>query len=153
MSVDVSPLGGSRKGGRSEQDFDLNLAPIIDCFTVLITFMLVSASFLSIGVLDASAVGSPEAVEANQAPDPVSITLSIREDHSMVFKITGKENSQLSPIRSKQELEATLSKLKGQWSTVQGITIEASNQTSTEELLSTMEASRKVFPGVALGGF
>ena len=31
---------GSESGG---QDFDLNLAPIIDCFTVLITFMLVHA--------------------------------------------------------------------------------------------------------------
>jgi biopolymer transport protein ExbD len=40
-------------GGGNSQDADINLAPIIDCFTVLIAFMLVSASFLSIGVLDA----------------------------------------------------------------------------------------------------
>ena len=39
--------------GSGGQDFELNLASLIDCFTVLITFLLASASFLSVGILDA----------------------------------------------------------------------------------------------------
>ena len=42
----------SRSRGGS-LDFELNLAPIIDCLVVLITFMLASASFLSISIFDA----------------------------------------------------------------------------------------------------
>ena len=46
-----------RRGKRKhagETDFELNLASIIDCFTVLITYLLVSASFISLGILDVS---------------------------------------------------------------------------------------------------
>ena len=39
-------------GNSSGQDVDLNITPIIDCFTVLITFLLASASFLSIGFFE-----------------------------------------------------------------------------------------------------
>ena len=38
---------------KNSLDFELNLAPIIDCFTVLIAFILISASFASINILDA----------------------------------------------------------------------------------------------------
>lgn len=37
------------------EGFELNLAPIIDCFTVLIAYLLVSASFLSLVALDVGA--------------------------------------------------------------------------------------------------
>jgi biopolymer transport protein ExbD len=51
----ISGGGGSpgRKSKGASQDFDLNLAPIIDCITVLIAFILISTSFISIGLLDA----------------------------------------------------------------------------------------------------
>ena len=39
-------------------DFELNLASMIDCFTVLIAFLLASSSFLSIGALDVSVIGA-----------------------------------------------------------------------------------------------
>lgn len=42
------------------EGFELNLAPIIDCFTVLIAYLLVSASFLSLAALDVGAA-SPAA--------------------------------------------------------------------------------------------
>jgi biopolymer transport protein ExbD len=35
-------------GGGNGQEVELNITPIIDCFTVLITFLLASASFLSL---------------------------------------------------------------------------------------------------------
>ena len=49
------------------KDFDLNLAPIIDCMTVLITFMLASASFLSIGILDAGVAAAGATAVTDQA--------------------------------------------------------------------------------------
>jgi biopolymer transport protein ExbD len=44
-------------GGNLSQDVDVNITPIIDCFTVLITFLLASASFLSIGFFEAATPG------------------------------------------------------------------------------------------------
>ena len=50
-----------------KNDIELNLAPIIDCFTVLITYLLLSASFLSLSVLDITipldAVASSEPIQ------------------------------------------------------------------------------------------
>ena len=44
-----------RAHAEGEQDFELNITSIIDCFTVLIAFILTSASFISIGIIDADA--------------------------------------------------------------------------------------------------
>jgi len=45
-------------GSSNSQDVDINITPIIDCFTVLITFLLASASFLSIGCFEVSTPGN-----------------------------------------------------------------------------------------------
>jgi biopolymer transport protein ExbD len=38
------------KSQEQETDFELNITPIVDCFTVLITFLLMSASAIALGV-------------------------------------------------------------------------------------------------------
>jgi hypothetical protein len=47
---------GTSRG--SPQSIELNLTPILDCFTVLITFLLASAGFLSIGFFEAAVPGA-----------------------------------------------------------------------------------------------
>ena len=39
-------------------EVELNLTPVLDCFTVLITFLLASAGFLSIGFFEAALPGA-----------------------------------------------------------------------------------------------
>lgn len=75
--MNVSSDESGSKGG--SQDFDINLAPIIDCFTVLITFMLVSASFLAIGIFDAG-VEAAGTSAANTKPPAVHLELSLQKD-------------------------------------------------------------------------
>jgi biopolymer transport protein ExbD len=55
----------------AEIDFELNLAPIIDCLVVLITFTLISASFLSVAVFDYGA--APNSASQSSTTPPVSI--------------------------------------------------------------------------------
>src|SRR4051812_36631719 len=107
-------------GGSDSQDFELNLASLIDCFTVLITFMLASASFLSIGLLDAGIAAAGATSAAKSEPPPVNIAIELAKDESFVIKITGKENRTV-PISAKgghwdlEGLALGLTEVKGRW--------------------------------------
>ena len=98
-------FGSHSSSGSSHQDFELNLASIIDCFTVLIAFMLASASFLSIGILDAG-VAAAGAVAANETPPPVQLSIELRRDHSILIKTSGKSSS-----------SSTVGQSQGTWDT------------------------------------
>lgn len=93
-------------GGGNSQEVDLNITPIIDCFTVLITFMLASASFLSIGFLEASTPGNSADPQASE-PNTEAI-LRLKGDHRAEFKIKGKLSYQLSFDLSNKEGVARL---------------------------------------------
>ena len=42
--------GGNKR--QMDQEFELNIASIVDCFTVLITYLLAAASFISLGSIE-----------------------------------------------------------------------------------------------------
>src|SRR6185295_15775876 len=92
----MAHAGGEGGGGL---DFELNLAPIIDCFTVLITFMLVSATYLSLTTLEASVAPLQQAVKedtpSNEPPLPVlgiKVSLELKQSGDIELKVTGEEN-------------------------------------------------------------
>lgn len=144
-------------GPNNSQDFDINLAPIIDCFTVLIAFMLVSASFISIGILDAG-VAAGGATAAEGTPPPVQITVELNRDQSVAIKLAGKATSTQS-IRAKDgkrdlaEVNRQLAAIKGKWPSVEAATLTAESNVEYREVIETMEMVRKTQPAVLLGGF
>ena len=72
-------------GEGSGQDVDLNLAPIIDCFTVLITYLLVTASFLTLSSVDVSvsATGTGAPPQASTGPPPMSMSIELKAGSSL----------------------------------------------------------------------
>lgn len=159
MSVSMDGQGGGRGGS---QDFDLNLAPIIDCLTVLITFMLASASFLSIGLLDAGVAAAGATAATDQAPPPVNIAIEIGKSSDFVVKVTGKESLTI-PIASGSQkpdgaynyeaLTAQLAQLQGKWPMVKAVTLSADNSVEYKDVIKAMDVVRKTMPVVLLGGF
>ena len=155
-SIMNQPLAGKTKGKLS-QDFDLNITSIIDCFTVLITFMLVAASFVSVGILDAgaSAAGNaPISSEKNQ----LLLTINIKEDKSVYLKVTGKINHSLQ-INSKNgsldfaALSQNIADFKKNWSDLSAATLIADNSVEYQDVVKTMESVRSFIPAVLLGRF
>lgn len=159
MSAGVG--SGSGSGGRrgsGSQDFELNLAPIIDCFTVLITFMLASASFLSIGIFDAGIAAAGAQAEQKTTPPPINITIELNEKNVMKLKLTGKETRTISiPSEGEawdyEKLTQNLQSLKDKYPTVNAVTITANDSVAYQEIVGSMEKVRKVMPMVLLGGF
>jgi biopolymer transport protein ExbD len=155
MSQGTSSFGPG-KGHRS-QDFELNITSIIDTFTVLITFMLASASFLSIGIFDAGISAGGETTQTPQPP-PISVEISLRGDHSFVVKLTGKVSS-TTTVPAKQGsadvegLASNLGAVKARFGQVQAATLIAENTVEYREVILAMETTRKTLPFVLLGGF
>src|SRR3954454_525427 len=83
-------------GGNGSQDFELNLASIIDCFTVLIAFMLASASFLSIGILDAGVAAAGPQTKSDKPPS-VNLTVELSQNQKFTLKLAGKSHAK-TPI-------------------------------------------------------
>jgi biopolymer transport protein ExbD len=144
-------------GGAGSQDFELNLASIIDCFTVLITFMLVSASFLSIGILDAG-IAAAGATAVPTTPPPIQIAVELRKDQSAAVKVTGKTTlNKVVPAKDAIIDQATITEVLAgvtkQYPDVKAVTLSAENQVDYQSVIRTMDSVRKTLPVVVLGGF
>jgi len=98
----------SAGGGGGDGEVELNITPIIDCFTVLIAYLLVSMSFISLSIIDAGVAATappsdtppPETVPP---PDPpLTFAISVQEGNKLELKLTGgKENLNLvTPIEA-----------------------------------------------------
>jgi biopolymer transport protein ExbD len=151
----MSSIGSG--GGSNSQEFELNLASIIDCFTVLITFMLATASFLSIGVLDAG-VAAAGAASSSTAPPPIQISVELSQNQQIEVKVSGKaQRSTRIPALADQAdlatLGKTLAELKTQWPDVNAATLTAETTVEYERVIKTMDSMRKSLPVVLLGGF
>lgn len=154
--MNISEGGGSR--GSQSQDFELNLASIIDCFTVLIAFMLASTAFISIGILDAGVAAAGATATDNSAPPPINISLELGKDKGVSLKVTGKTtiNQTIVAKDGNWNLNEVSEKLQGlhqQWPTVSAVTLTADNSIEYKDVVLTMESVRKTIPVVLLGGF
>jgi len=155
--MNVSGGGPSGGRGRASQDFDLNLAPIIDAFTVLVTFLLASSAFLSIGLLDAGiSASSPSATHAT--PPPIQIRIDLRAGMKLELKTTGKSSRSIAMAGKEghydfEGLKKELEGLKQSFPTVDAVTLAADNSIEYKDVIETMEAIRKTQPNVMLGGF
>ncbi len=141
-------------GKATNQDFDLNLAPVIDCFTVLIAFIMVSTTYASIGILDAGVAAGGES-QASATPPPVQYTLEVKADRSMRIKVSGKASQEI-PLGANLNysvMNEQFSALKAKWPTVNVVTLVADNSVPYKDVISTMEALRKTMPAILLGGF
>ena len=144
-------------GSSNSQDFELNLASIIDCLTVLITFLLASATFLSVGILDAGIAAAGNQATP-QSPPPITITVEMAKDQVLAVKWTGKQSGNKSiPLKDGKAdfvaMTQVLAELKSKWPDVSAVILTADNAVEYRDVVKTMEALRKTLPVVALGGF
>ena len=147
----------SRRRGGGSQEFELNLAPIIDCMTVLIAFVLVGASYLSVGVLEAG-TATAGAVQSVEDPSSVQLTIELKNDKSIIVNLSGRENRshRILPRGDKRNYDALTDRLaivKGEWPALKQVVVSADNTVDYREVVKSMEITRKAVPNVLLGGF
>jgi biopolymer transport protein ExbD len=128
---------GSGGGG---QEVELNITPIIDCFTVLITFLLASASFLSIGFFEAYTPGMN--ADPTQVEPDTELVLRIKSNHIAEFKVKGKRNETLTfstiDAASMKNLEQAVENLKDPSIKLSQILVSAEDTVDYQELSDLM---------------
>ncbi len=145
-------------GGGSSQDFDINLAPIIDCFTVLVTFLLASSAFISIGLIEAGVSAGGVQQAGQKEPPPMALTVQLKPGHELEIRTAGKISRTIL-LASKESdydyerLNTELAGLKKQFPTVEGATLLGSESVEYGDVVGGMEQIRRVYPAVLLGGF
>ncbi|MEK6705689.1 MAG: biopolymer transporter ExbD [Bdellovibrionota bacterium] len=136
------------------QDFELNMASIIDCFTVLIAFMLISASFVSIGILDAGVEAA--GVESTTTTTPqVHLMVTLRDNNTMTIALSGKERLSQQIQRNSgyyDELKQSVLNIKSRWKDLNTVTVSAEGGVPYNDIIRTMDTLRPHLPYIAVGG-
>ena len=142
-------------GSSNKQDVDINITPIIDCFTVLITFLLASASFLSIGFFEASTHGT--ATDPSQIEPDTEAGMRIKPNHTAELKLKGKRNLSvtydLSKKESYKEIESEFKKLESDHLNLSSILLSAEDEVDYKAIAEMMEHLNQTAYPVIVGEF
>jgi len=142
-------------GNNSGQEVDLNITPIIDCFTVLITFLLASASFLSIGFFEAYTPGVTASAETLE-PD-VEVILKVNSKQIVEVKLKGKINNStqfsITEPLALEKMEKIIEKIREEKLTLNQILLTAENDVPYQNLIKVMDTLQKSSIPVVMGDF
>jgi biopolymer transport protein ExbD len=149
---------GSSKPGQASGDVELNITSIIDCFVVLIAFLLISSGFLSVGLMDAGIQAGQVAPEATAQPT-IQVTAELTVGKTVKLSVTGARKEELViPAAASggwdlPRLTEKLAALKQANPGFEGLTLAAEPDVEYRDVVLGMEAVRKTVPNVMLGGF
>lgn len=142
-----------RRRQEEEQDVELNLAPIIDCFVVVITFLLVSASFVSIGAIDTSSTEAAAAAEPQAGT--LELSVQLRANRSVLISTSGASSQafEISPASDAFDLLSLgnkLGELKQAFPSLSSATLNAEGGVPYKEVIRALEKTRDQLPQVYL---
>jgi biopolymer transport protein ExbD len=153
-------VGG--EGGGGNQDFELNLAPIIDAFTVLITYLLVSASFLTLTVFDVgvSANGEASAEQTNPSETPMTMEILLSASKEVALKVTGGAEKldmtiPIAAINGNWDLDALNARIQQavqRYPALVDASLSAESPVRYKEIIRVIESVKKVMPKIFLAG-
>jgi biopolymer transport protein ExbD len=132
-------------------DFELNLAPVIDCMVVLIAFVLISASFLSINILEGSYAHSAASAGA-PARSTADLMVTLHAGGDVAVQGAGSRSVRLSAKAGRPDwsaLDGALSKA----SRKQVAVISADDRVGYADVAEAMARVARRSPQVVLAGF
>ncbi|MBC7742050.1 MAG: biopolymer transporter ExbD [Bdellovibrionaceae bacterium] len=148
-------------GGRGrEPNVELNLVPVIDLMSVLITFLLISAVWTQVSMiqLGASFASPKDASQKDITPPPMEdlvLKLDIRANGYILY--IGKEVRtlpMLNGVYDKESLLAELTKVKQMFPTKGGVKMAISDEIQYEHVVAAMDIGLKAgfSPELLTGG-
>ena len=136
-----------------ETDFELNIASIVDCLTVLITYLLAAATFLSLGMMT---VTLPSYSSDSTPPETPSllVTIQLLGNGKIKIKRSGKENGEETLSGETEEVFQHLGKrlesIKDRHPNISNVMVGSSDNVHYGILIKTIEVTRKVIPQIAI---
>ncbi len=144
------------KNKEMDQDVNINITPLVDCFSGLMTYLLVAASFISLLVIEASIAG--EGLSEANSNIKVSLEMRLKPNKNLSFILTGEENKQLdvpSTLSGEWNMESVmfaLEKFKSNYPTIDSVIVSAENEVLYKDIVKIVDASKDFLPVVFIGG-
>jgi biopolymer transport protein ExbD len=145
----------SAGGSGADGDFDLNIAPIVDCFTVLIAYLLVSMSYISLGIFDVGVAATGDPAQAQVQPEtppeiPLTLSVALTSADKIDIHLTGgiAHLDQMTTLEAKPAgydldgLKANLEKLKTTYPDIKEVNISADPAVKYKAIVQAIEASK-----------
>ena len=155
-------------GSEGSGEVELNIAPIVDCFTVLIAYTLVSASFITLAALDVDVASSGPAMqqEQPQTPPEIPITMSVmitdtparhvdikvtggKENFDETYTLTPKPDGNWDEEAVKAKVNEVLGKHPGK---ITEANVNADQDTEYRVIVPVVQALKLVLKKVFLAG-
>lgn len=144
----MAQIEESGKGGR-KKNLDLNIVPFIDLMSVLITFLLITAVWTQVSMIQigSSIYGkkSPDQEKVTPPPDAdVVLRIDIRDDGYFVqLGTNGTKLPNINGLHDEQGLLALLIKAKERYPNKTDSAIQMADQLPYEQLIKGMDAALK----------
>ncbi|MBX2800300.1 MAG: biopolymer transporter ExbD [Myxococcales bacterium] len=148
------------KGKRGGQAEELDLVPIMNLVTILIPFLLMASSFVSLAAIDSTlpAIGQPPEPLQDDEDPPLSLSIDITDEGYIVkggdesLKGEGEDKGLRIPCAQSncptpdtydtKELRSLLVDLKEAWPEEENVILVPTSQVPYEVLVLTMDATR-----------
>ncbi len=144
--------------GKKSLGFSINIVPIVDALTILITFMLAAGVYISIAVLDVKVSGASSSAAPSESKDPITVTVRMLADAGLAIEVSGSvtRTEQLAALGGKYnlpQLRSHLKELRDSFPKVRTATLVASQASTYQDVVSVMEATQGTHKEVVLGGY
>ena len=171
--------GKGKRGGQAEE---LDLVPIMNLVTILIPFLLMASSFVSLAAIDSTlpAIGQPPEQTDKDPDEPLNLSVAITDQGYTVMgsdatlRPEGEQKGATIPCSKSgcpspdtydtKELNRLLVQIKDNWEDEQNVILVPESQVPYEVLVVTMDATRadpdtkvegvarELFPFVVIAG-
>ncbi len=143
------------KKKHEHEEANVNIASIIDCFTVIITYLLSAASLVSISALEAGLItNSNDPIDPNQKPKE-NIELSVRNTGTidLYFKdIAGKVDHLTFKNEDSSEIAKKVSEFKATHPELKYISLYSEDKVQYDLLTKVVSTQKNLLPVVFVGG-
>ena len=144
------------KRERKREDPDVNITAVLNVFLIMIPFLLLTAVFVRIAVVELSLPSLGHGGEGIQKPQSVVINiLAIKEDH-FELKSTGLKFPDINGVNDKssyEELARRLKEIKQKYTDSQDIVISPVGSIKYDVIVKVMDRCRENgFPNISISG-
>ena len=144
---------------RRIEDFDVNITPVMNVFIILIPFLLLSASFVKIAIIDFSLPSAEQSssnvVNANDLKELTVLVVSI-DTKGFQVKTSEKKLPFVKKISGKFDYKALVDRLKSvkkKYPKLEDVIISPDARIKYDTIIKVMDTCRKVgFPNFSISG-
>ncbi len=140
---------------KSQESDDLNITPVMNIFLILVPFLLLTAVFVRISILEFSLPGSESEAQSANQQNPVVTVLSITEQ-GFELRTKGKKFPQIAKADTSFNFDALIDRLREVKSTHQeteDIIIAPSAAIKYDTIIKVMDCCRENgFPNISISG-